>query len=81
MVGMGQKDHYVGNEAVSKRGILTLKFPLEHGIVTNWEDMERLWQHSFSELKVAPEEHNVLFTEVALNPKANREKAVQVHCS
>ena len=51
---------------------------IERGIVTKWNDMEKIWNHTFyNELRVALEQHPVLLTEAYLNPKANRERKTQ----
>lgn len=79
MVGLDQKEVYVGEEAQQKRGVLKIETPIEHGIVTNWDDMEKVWHHTlYSELRVSPEEHPILMTEASLNPKLNREKMTQI---
>eukprot|EP01083_Nonionella_stella_P111794 328214_1 len=69
---------YVGEEAQSQRGILSLNYPIHCGIVTRWDDMEKIWHHAFYKLGIQPEEHAVMLSEVPLNPKANREKTTQI---
>ena len=79
MVGGDKKEFFVGADAEAKRGVLKLNYPIEHGVVNNWDDMEKIWGHVFTnELRVAPEEHNVMLTEAPMNPKENREKMAQI---
>ena len=51
---------------------MKLNYPMEHGVVQNWDDMEAVWRHVFEELKVNPREHPVLLTEPPNNPISNR---------
>ena len=80
MQGVNQKSEYIGEEANQKRGILELNYPIAAGIVESWEDMEKVWQHTFyNELRVTPTElKGVLLTEAPRNPKQNREKMTTI---
>ncbi|KAG9313217.1 actin-domain-containing protein [Chiua virens] len=73
------KDIMIGDEAAENRNYLQVTQPMEHGIVRNWEDMKHLWDYTFDEkLKVDPRGRKVLLTEPPMNPKANRQRMVQV---
>jgi actin len=78
LTGERLRDAYVGEEAQCKRSILDLRYPIERGIVTNWDDMEELWHHTFyKKLRVVPEAQPVLLSDTPLNPKAHRERIAQ----
>lgn len=79
MIGTDTKDVFIGEDAQAKRGILKLSYPIEHGIINSWDDMEKIWHHCyFNEIRVHPEDHPALLTEAPMNPKNNRERMVQM---
>eukprot|EP01100_Stratorugosa_tubuloviscum_P010752 TRINITY_DN4656_c0_g1_i2.p1 TRINITY_DN4656_c0_g1~~TRINITY_DN4656_c0_g1_i2.p1 ORF type:complete len:374 (-),score=163.43 TRINITY_DN4656_c0_g1_i2:186-1307(-) len=72
-------EYYIGEEAQLKREILNLNYPIEHGIVNNWDDLEKIWNYTFeNKLKVEVKDYSVLLTENSLNGKQNREKMAQL---
>ena len=79
VAGFQNKDYYVGDEACAKSGILNLRYPIERGVFQNWDEMEKIWHHTFfNELHDDPTEHPVLLTEPLLNSKSSREKSIQI---
>ncbi|CAG8703567.1 7801_t:CDS:2, partial [Scutellospora calospora] len=83
MAGAVEGEVFIGRKAQELRGLLKIRYPIEHGIVSDWDDMERIWKYIYeAELKIASEEvctqiprHPVLLTEAPLNPRNNRESA------
>jgi len=78
MVGIGNKDAYVGDEANAKRGLLTLKTIAKRGLITEWKDLEKLIHHTFyNELRVAPEEHPALLSFSPNTPQEDKQKVLK----
>ncbi|KAJ1723736.1 centractin- actin- protein of the dynactin complex [Coemansia erecta] len=79
MAGAVEGDYFIGRQAEELRGLLKVRYPVEHGVVTDWEDMEKIWSYIYNdELRTLSEEHPVLLTEAPLNPLSNREQAAQI---
>merc|ERR1712100_870810 len=73
------KDVMVGDKAAALRSFLDIKYPLDNGIVRNWDDMLHLYDYTFEEkLKINPSECRIMLTEAPMNPKKNREKMIEV---
>lgn len=49
MAGGLEGDVFIGRRAQEYRGLLKIKYPMEHGIVTDWDDMERIWNWIYTE--------------------------------
>ncbi|XP_011843643.1 PREDICTED: actin, aortic smooth muscle-like [Mandrillus leucophaeus] len=79
LVGMEEEDWFIGEEVQKNRGKLILQYPISRATMTNWDNMEKIWHHSFYQvLHVAPEQHPVLVTEPPLNPTPSKQKVTQV---
>ena len=74
----GLRDYYVGDEAQNKRDILSLKYPIECGVITDWDGMEEIWSHTYNELRVKPEENAVLLCESGVSPSAHRKQMAEI---
>jgi len=79
LVGLDQKDVYIGDEVKEKKGVLKLEYPIDRGIIKDWDNMEKIWHYTItSEIKSSPEEQAILMTEPPLNPKENRERIARI---
>lgn len=71
-------DIVIGLDAVHNFHRVSLHYPLEHGIVKQWEQLEHLAQACFDELDQDPASTGVILTQPTYNPKSCIEKLAQV---
>ena len=74
------QDLMVGDEASELRSMLEVNYPMENGIVRNWDDMKHLWDYTFGpeKLNISSRDCKILLTEPPMNPTKNREKIIEV---
>lgn len=79
VIGRPKKDVYVGSELLTDNFLLDLDFPIQHGVITNWENMEIIYNHAFyKELRIEPSEYTIFVTESSNNTQPNREKLMEI---
>lgn len=77
--GVDDLDFFIGDAAFANSSTHQVNYPIRHGLIDNWDNMERLWQRCmFEYLRCEPEEHFVLLTEPPLNPPENREYTAEI---
>ena len=60
--GLSDLDFFIGNEAMIRSSTHTVDYPIRHGLIENWDDMERLWQRCFFDyLRCEPEVRKSVF--------------------
>lgn len=76
--GLDIQEYHIGNKALEYRTEFPLNYPLEYGIVTDWQAMEKIWAHTFELMEVDPADYHILLTEAPMNPFPNREKMAEI---
>jgi actin-related protein 3 len=72
-------DYFIGAEGVEKRDDYDIDYPIRHGIVDNWDNMERYWARCIYQYMCCdPEEHFMLLTEPPMNSPENREYTAEI---
>lgn len=67
------KDIMVGDECAKYRAMLETSYPVDEGIVKDWEGMGHLWDYTFFErMKIDPKDHKIMLTEPPMNPRKNK---------
>lgn len=77
--GYAQGNPMIGLQALEHRSSLDIRYPVEDGVVKNWEDMELLWNHAFGpeKLNITPSECKIMYPTAPLATSETEEKTAE----
>ena len=79
VTGNTSHDVYVGDDAVCRKGVLSIEQPGNEENVERWKYISHIWDYTFyKQLRVDPPDHSVLLTETANNEKVDRETVMEM---
>merc|ERR1719410_1197238 len=79
MSSLGLKDTYVGSQAQTLRGILSISHPIRQGVVQDWDDLEAIWSHIWgNELKTEASNQPVIITQAPLATEQDEAKMAEI---
>ena len=71
--------YFIGDDAHQMRGVCKIKYSIANGIIEDWDDMKKIWTHTFyNELRATPSNHPVMITEANMKCKSNREQICRI---
>ena len=73
------KSLFFGSEAISRREMLAIHYPVQHGVNTDLDDLSKLWKYCYEEqLKAERTQHPALLVEAPLSPEWYREQNMAI---
>ena len=74
-----KKEYFIGCDALTRRYELNIKSPFKEGKIYDWDVMEKIFSHIFyDELKIEPQNHNVLIIDNHRNRKIKRKDLAEI---
>ena len=68
----------MGDEVLSHEGKLNITWPMENGIINDWDKIQSIWEYAYEQMEREPDEHPVLMTEAPSNPTKNKQKMLEI---
>lgn len=63
-------EFFIGDDAISKIGLLNYSYPIEHGIIKDWDNIDKIYEYIFNnKLRVGPKEYKIMILEPLMNPR------------